>query len=66
MIAAQGVDNMATDRTEIWHYNQMRPGVAISENGRVKVYDNDGSCLIFPAPAAEILECMEARAAADA
>jgi len=55
---------MTTDSVEIWHYNQMRPDIAISEDGRIKIYDDDGSYLIFPAPSAEILERMEARAAA--
>jgi len=44
-----------------WHYMpQVRPGIATSSDGRVKVWD-ENACLVLPAPAAKILEDIEAR-----
>ena len=46
-----------------WHHMpQLRPGLATSSDGRVKIWD-EKACLILPAPAAEILQRIEARKA---
>jgi hypothetical protein len=49
--------------TEWFYMPQYRPNVATSDDGRVKIWDDKGACLILPAPAADILRDIEAREA---
>jgi hypothetical protein len=50
-------------QTVEWYHLQMRPWIATSSDGRVKIWNEMGACLVLPSPAAEILERIEARRA---